>query len=438
MHGGLNRALRAAGVVLVAGAAWSADGGALASPAASPPASLPDAPSQISGAPTAPLRGEGPRVTKVWADATVAGPGDTVGWVVELTGTDRPSGTPAHVDIDLSGVLASADLVGRPLVTGPGRVDRRSRSLRWTGELGAGQRARVHFTAAVHRTIEARALSVPAATPVQLRGLELTVRARPDETSGSGPTTFEVTARNVGTGGWTADEPATFDVDLGELRTLAPNPTQVEATAGATTIMGRHLVWTGPLPAGRSVTVTFRSDLAVRPGAEPRSLTLRASSELASGPCTPPGNDRACRAEVRITAPALADGTPPDRTMLYLSVTGGSVLAGMAGAAVLAARRRRRATDSSYEPPAAPAQQERKPAMALSYDTSVALDSDETALEPAHRPDAPSDFYRTDSFLNAEDTPGADTVKTGFDDLYAALDELRADVSRSRADINWR
>lgn len=437
VYGGLSRALRAAGLVFVVGVVWSAEGGAAAAPTLPPPARPSNVPSLTPD--TAPRpRGEGPRITEVSADATVAGPGDTVGWVVEVTGPARHSGAPDHVDVDLSGVLASADLIGEPVVVGPGRVALRGRSLRWTGDLEPGQRARIHFSATVHRTVERSVLSVPeAGSPVRLRGLELTVRAHPDEISGDGPVTFEVTAENVGAGGWTATDPATFDIDLGDLGEAASYPTKVRATAGSTTFTGRHLVWTGPLPAGRTVTVAFTSDVTARPGARARDLTLRASSELASGPCTPPGHAPACQAEVRVAAPAPADGTPQDRTTLYVSVGAGSVLAGLAGAAALAARRRRHGTGPSHGLCAVPAQQEREPAVAPRQEEDVTAAPRVHDPEEDRRPDTPPAAARTEGPSSPQEpaaAPGADEIETGFAGLYAALDALRADISGAGGD----
>ncbi|MGH4035884.1 hypothetical protein ACQB60_44090 [Actinomycetota bacterium Odt1-20B] len=437
MYGGLGRAFRAAGLVFVVGVVWSAEGGAVAAPALSPLSRSSDASSMTPGT-EAPPRSEGPRITDVSADAAVAGPGDTVGWFVEVTGPTRPSGAPGHVDIDLSGVLASADLAGEAVVVGPGQVRLRDRSLRWTGDLGPGQHARIYFSATVHRTVERPVLSIPeAGSPVRLRGLELTVRAHPDEVSGDGQVTFQVTAKNVGAGGWTATDPATFDVDLKGLGGASGAPKKVRATAGSAAFTGHHLVWTGPLPAGRTVTVTFTSDATVRPGAPTRGLTVRASSELASGPCTPSGHASACQAEVPVTAPAPADGTPPERTTLYVSVGAGSVLAGLAGAAVLAARRRRHDTGGpSDELAAVPVQQEPKPAIALRQEHEEDFASVPCVRSPDgdHRLDTPpvSVLPESPSSLQGPATASGadeDEIETGFAGLYAALDALRADIS---------
>ncbi|MER5889655.1 hypothetical protein ABT160_38010 [Streptomyces sp. NPDC001941] len=419
MQSGLNRALRVAGVVLAAGAVWSADGGPQAAHATAAPAVPTDAP----------VRDAAPRVSGVTADAAVAGPGDTVGWVVELSGPAGRPGAPARLDVDLSGVLASADLAGAPVVSGPGRAVVRGRALHWNGSLAPGERTRVHFSTTVHREVGRHELTLPrAAAPVRLRGLELTVRASPHEVTGEAPTVFEVSARNVGGGAWTGSDPATFDIDLADLLAAGARPVRVRATSGTTAFMGRHLVWTGPLAAGHSATVTFAADLAPRPGAQPRRLTVWAASELASGPCTPSGADRACRAEVRVAAPA-ADGAPPDRTALYLSVGAGSVLAGLAGAGALAARRRRRDADGTPPEPITtpvhdlPTPPERTPAMSDDNETfhgddrdaEVALDTALESLESAFS------FENLDDFEDFKETAPLDPELHGSDLLGSDL-----------------
>lgn len=265
--------------------------------------------------------------------------GDTVTYTVTLTNTGQAAYTedlPAVVVDDLTDVLAHATYNDDAAASRPGALSRDGSLLRWSGPLAVGDSVELTYSMTVTNLDDRRVRNVAwvpddpttpgptapgcgavvdgrdvvtgepcAGLEVLLPALRVTKTADRTELPVVGAdVTYTLVVENVGPGDYTATAPARVTDDLaGVLDDATFNDDAVatygDATAApAPTLQGDQLTWSGPLPAGEVVEITYTVHYEAGGDALLRNVACVAEGETA------PGNPRC--AFVNIPAADLA------------------------------------------------------------------------------------------------------------------------------------
>lgn len=207
------------------------------------------------------------------ADAATVVPGETVRYTVTIRNTGRVAYTaadPASFTDDLSAVLDDAtynnDASNGATITGD--------TLSWSGPLAVGATETITYSVTVDDPDTGdKRLANTAVTPpgsgggcpagtdnpdctvnipggsYQVAKVAGAAQAAPGDT-----VTYTVTVTNTGNTAYTANKPASFSDDLGDV--LDDATYNGDATGGATVSDGT-LTWSGPLAVGETVTITY-------------------------------------------------------------------------------------------------------------------------------------------------------------------------------------
>lgn len=279
------------------------------------------------------------------ADVTTVVPGTTVTYTISVENTGQvayTAGQPASFTDDLTAVLDDAtyndDATAGAAYAAP--------TLSWSGPLAVGQTVTVTYSVTVNtpdtgdkvlrNTVVtppdngggcAPGSTDPACTVTIPSGSYTTAKSASATKAAPGDVViYTITVTNTGKAAYTADAPATFTDDMGDV--LDDATFNGDATQGAV-LTGTTLSWAGPLEVGQTLTVTY-SVTVNNPDAGNKVL----HNTVAGGTCDPAGS---CETTTTITPPPS------------LAVTGGDVLTpglialGLLGSgAVLVLIRRRR------------------------------------------------------------------------------------------------
>lgn len=117
---------------------------------------------------------------------------------------------------------------------------------------------------------------------------------------------YTLTVVNNGTGAWPDSNGtnASMVEDLGGIQADATYNRDVAATAGAATVTGSTLTWSGPVPAGGTVTVTYTFTVD---NPDRGSHFLRGTAAAPTGNCMVGSSDGSC--STLTTIPDMATGT---------------------------------------------------------------------------------------------------------------------------------
>ncbi|MBK0420102.1 isopeptide-forming domain-containing fimbrial protein [Leucobacter sp. CSA1] len=221
------------------------------------------------------------------ASGTVLEPGDTVTYTVTGTNTGATLLDPASIVDDLSGVLAHAAYNGDATATS-GEVSVSGSALSWTGALAAGETVEITYSATVAKDASSVAINnsasgsatpqtpdpnnpggptipgapiVPAPVetshPVLASGFAVAKSADPASGTAVDPgdtVTYTVTGENTGD---TLLDPATITDSLAAVLDVADYNGDASATSGTVSVDGDELTWSGSLPAGERVEITY-------------------------------------------------------------------------------------------------------------------------------------------------------------------------------------
>ena len=255
-------------------------------------------------------------VTKVRAfsvvktvDTTSIVAGDVVTYTVVVTSTGTAPYTaidPASFTDDLSDVLDDASWDGAATASS-GTVSYSAPVLSWSGPLAVGATATITYSVTVaagttgDQQLVNRVVTPPdgscvlgsddPACTVTTGAGSYTVRkaASTAVTHLGGTVTYTVTVKNTGAVAYTAAAPASFADDLSAVLDDAAYGDDATASAGTVVYAAPTLSWTGPLPVGGTVTVTYSVTLG---GTRTGDLVLT-NTVVPTGPggaCTAPGD----------------------------------------------------------------------------------------------------------------------------------------------------
>ncbi|MCT1477154.1 isopeptide-forming domain-containing fimbrial protein [Microbacterium sp. p3-SID336] len=244
------------------------------------------------------------------AAGTAVDPGAVLTYTLTAANTGQTALDPVEIVDDLSGVLPhaayNADAVATIGTATAGTIALDGDRLTWTGALAVGQTVTVTYSVTVGpdaagAVIEnaARATATPpggeeltpppgtTTTPVNQPGFALSKSVDPSSGTAVDPgavLTYTVTGVNTGE---TALDPVEIVDDLSGVLAHAAYNGDAAATvdgdpANAPALAGDRLTWTGALPVGATVTVTYSVTVAADAGGSVLENT-------ASGSATPPG-----------------------------------------------------------------------------------------------------------------------------------------------------
>jgi hypothetical protein len=170
--------------------------------------------------------------------------------------------------------------------------------------------------------------------------------------------TYTITLTNTGAADFTATDPAAFEDDLGDVLDDAAYNGDARADAGTVSYASPRLSWSGPLPVGGRVDITYTVTVG-DPDAGDRNLR-NVVTTTADGNCVPDADDTDCRTSSIVSSPPSPPGpgdspTPgpgaaPADSGDGLAGTGSTIAWGLgivalvllgAGAAMWSIRRRR-------------------------------------------------------------------------------------------------
>lgn len=244
------------------------------------------------------------------ASGSAVDPGSTITYTVTGANTGESRLDPVTVTDDLSGVLSSADYNDDAVATiggaGAGHVVRDGDALSWTGPLGVGETVTLTYSVTVHADAAGETIGnsvTGVATPpggevitpppgetehgVKVPGFEVEKSA--DPASGTAVAagdriTYTLTGRNTGE---TVLDPVVLNDDLSGVLPYAQYDEDAAATidgadAGPVGRDGDTLSWSGALPVGATVTVTY--SVTVVEGSEGQIVR-----NSVTGVATPPG-----------------------------------------------------------------------------------------------------------------------------------------------------
>lgn len=263
--------------------------------------------------------------------------GDTVTYTVTVENTGAVAYTadaPATFSDDLSAVLddsaygedASAD-IGSVTYTEPG--------LAWSGPLEPGQTATITYSVIVNDPLsgdgllqnavvgppesncDAGAAADACTTDDPVRAYEVSKSVDASGEVAAGDTvTYTITVVNTGAFDYTADDPASFVDDLAQVLDDAAYNDDAAATAGAISVEDGTLDWSGPLPTGATVTLTY--SVTVRDaGSGDGDLVNVVTADAGSGGRCLDGIDANCATDTPVKPGTSGGG---------LAVTGGDAV----------------------------------------------------------------------------------------------------------------
>ncbi|MCU1478680.1 MAG: hypothetical protein JWQ64_3373, partial [Subtercola sp.] len=252
-------------------------------------------------------------------------PGGAVVYTLTIANTGQTS-YPASttVSLALAGALDDASYA-TPTVVGAGSavVDATSGVLLWTGPLALGASVTVTLTLTVHspdtgdKTMTSVTTSPAAGSTCPVGGSSMTcltavqvmIPALAISTSSDVATTtpgsvvhYTVSATNSGQ---TPYSGATFTDQLSGLVDDATYANDAVASAGAVSLAGSVLTWSGDLAVGASVSVTF-SATVVNPDIGDRALKTVVSSPTVGANCGVSSSDPNCSTNTAVLIPALS------------------------------------------------------------------------------------------------------------------------------------
>ena len=232
--------------------------------------------------------------------------GGTVTYTVTVTSTGTGDYAAAVVSDDLSGVLDDAEYNDDGDATS-GEVSFDDPTLRWTGDVPAGETVTITYSVTVDSPpagdqVLKNAVAGPpgsacepgsndpdCVTEVLVAYLDIAKTVEPATAVAGGLVTYTVTVKNTGKAAYAG---ATVTDDLSGVLDDATFNDDADATSGEVSFADPELTWTGDVPAGGTVVVTYSVTVS-RTGAGDEQLDNAVTGPPGSS-CGPGSTDPAC------------------------------------------------------------------------------------------------------------------------------------------------
>ncbi|CCH30118.1 DUF11 domain-containing protein [Actinosynnema sp. NPDC047251] len=283
------------------------------------------------------------------ADQTDARPGDKVTYTVTVRNTGTGPASGVSVVDDLTGVLDDATYNNDAVAVGPSTqpvYDGTAQNLTWTGDIDAGATVTITYSVTVgtppggDKTLRNTVTSpdgncsAGCSTEVPIALLRLKKASAPADPKPGSTITYTVTATNDGTAPWTG---ATFTDDLTGVLDDAAYNNDATASSGAVgyDAAGRKLTWTGDVPAGSTVTVTYSVTVGSPPAGDKRLTNAVVGPDGTN--CSRGSTDPDCRTDEPITGLVIRKTAAPATVKPGDTVTFTITAENVGGAAVTGA-----------------------------------------------------------------------------------------------------
>jgi uncharacterized repeat protein (TIGR01451 family) len=255
------------------------------------------------------------------ADAATASPGDVVHYTVTVTNAGQAAYPAAAFTDSLAGVLDDAGYDGNA-TTNIGAVSYTSPNLSWTGALAVGQSATITYSVTISsppagnrsmgNTVVSAAIGnncvaggtdprCTATVSVLVPGLVIQVAASSAVTTPGSTVGYTVTLTNNGQTIYTGTSVA---ISLAGLLDDAAYNADAVASSGAVVFASPNLTWTGNIPVGATVTVTYSATVS-NPDTGDRVLRSTATSSAPGNNCPVGSGDARCAASTTVLVPGL-------------------------------------------------------------------------------------------------------------------------------------
>ncbi|MGQ0839834.1 DUF7927 domain-containing protein [Actinokineospora sp.] len=260
------------------------------------------------------------------SDAVSAEPGAKVSYTVTVTNSgqvDYSGDTLASFTDDLSKVLDDATY-NNDAAASAGQVSVVNGVVAWVGPVLVGQSVTVTYSVTINdpdtgdkiianvvtssipgnnckpgSTNPACGSTIRVASAAFLKTSDMAT-AEPGEI-----VSYTVTVTNTGQVDYTDQKPVTFDDDLATVLDDATYNDDAEATAGEVVVTDGVVTWTGPVPVGGTVTVTY-SVTVNDPDEGDHLLTNAITSILPGNNCRAESTDEACKTVTKTSGLMLA------------------------------------------------------------------------------------------------------------------------------------
>ncbi|MDQ1419854.1 MAG: large repetitive protein, partial [Acidimicrobiaceae bacterium] len=269
-------------------------------------------------------------ITKTADTASVVA-GSVVHYTVTVVNTGQTAYAPAGFSDPLTGVLDDAGYRGDAAAS-TGTVDYSNSTLVWSGALDVGTAATItysvstYFPALGDRTLtntvssatagaDCRSGSDPrcsSTVTVLVPALVVTKTAAASQVVAGGSLGYTITATNTGQADYA---PATLTDPLAGVLDDATYNADAAANTGALSFVGGTIAWTGALPRGATVTISY-SVTANIAGTGDGVLTNRVVSATVGSTCTTGSVDPRCATSTSVAARSITlTGLTPSFTL---------------------------------------------------------------------------------------------------------------------------
>ncbi|WP_204046441.1 DUF7927 domain-containing protein, partial [Acrocarpospora phusangensis] len=275
------------------------------------------------------------------ADDDTAVASETVTYTIKVTNSGQTDYAAASLADDLTGLLDDA-AYNNDAVADSGTVGYSAPTLTWTGALAVGATATITYTVTVNNpdlgdkslvsTISSAAagnncpagssdprcaLTIPIAESADLT---FTKRSDVASTERGGVVNYTITVANTAATPYVG---ATFNDPLTGVLDDADYNNDVSATAGTAGYTAPTLTWTGNVPAGGTVTITYSVTAKTAPGGDGVMSNVLTSTSPQSN-CAAASGDPRCARTVTVSALTIATSanavtTTPGGTVQFTS-----------------------------------------------------------------------------------------------------------------------